>query len=192
MDCITHYWEDSWLKYYPRVNLLPANALIRLLSYCPRERDTNFVFGKESEVPRCVLHFGKEYRYGGKTRRGMDFSQLPDELLTLKLWSETHANTTFNNIIVNYYIRPNDYVAIHSDRNTVSGSPIYSFSFGSTRMFHVYKKPVLQEKILKLHLPLEDKSLLIMGGKFQDEYMHCILKGKTWNPRINVTLRNLE
>jgi hypothetical protein len=87
-----YHWDNSWLKYYPRVTFFSYDIIPILLSYCPKERETNLFYGKNYTVPRFTLRYGTEENYGGRWRKSEDLSNLPFEIAILKSWSGSFWN----------------------------------------------------------------------------------------------------
>ena len=84
-----------------------------------------------------------------------------------------------------------DTMGWHRDNERILGKhpTIASLSFGATRIFRMRH---FRDSNLKISIPLSHGSLLIMAGKTQDCWSHCLPKTtKVLDARINITFRNI-
>lgn len=102
-----------------------------------------------------------------------------------------------NSVVLNRYDNGDNYIGHHAD-GTVTlypDSPIYSFSFGATRVFEVAERKT--KKVL-LAVPIEDCHCYIMRGRFQTDLTHAVPQIKPKSValkvpfRINVTFRCVD
>lgn len=150
------------------------------------------IFGKTINQPRLTALYGnpeKPYGYSGIIMQPLVWT---DFLLEIKSRVEEKAKTNFTHVLLNYYRDGKDSMGWHRDNEAVLGpNPnIVSVSFGETREFQIrhYAK-----KKLKLKLPLDHGSLVIMGGSSQHLWEHQIPKtAKPMGPRINLTFRKIQ
>jgi alkylated DNA repair dioxygenase AlkB len=96
----------------------------------------------------------------------------------------------FNSVLANLYRDGNDSMGWHVDKEKELGrNPfIASLSLGAQRVFKLR-----HTKIGKgLDLTLSHGSLLLVGGRLQHAWRHCLPKMKhIETPRINLTFRRL-
>ena len=120
-------------------------------------------------------------------------------------------------MLLNWYKDGSDYMGPHSDdeRQLVPKAAIYSFNFGARRDFVIsgrkgrvannfgsshannnsvesalMKRETSDTKPYRKVIPLENNSMLIMGGEMQKYYKHAVPKRKgVMGRRINVTFR---
>lgn len=159
----------------------------QLLDQVPWRHEPIKIFGKEVLQPRLTAWYGdKEYSYSGITMNPIMWNE---PLLNIKKKIEAKCRVTFNSALLNYYRDGKDSVGWHRDNEKELGpNPIIgSVSLGATRtlQFKHYQNPQL-----KLSLPLEHGSFLLMQGRTQHLWQHCIPKTtKVLAPRINITFR---
>ncbi len=188
-----------------KVNLLPIDGTVnyfgvilpkpeadyyfeRLLSTIAWKNDEAIVFGKHIITARKVAWYADQsysYTYSGTTRRGLPWAK---ELLELKALVEGKLNEHFNSCLLNLYHSGEEGVSWHSDgeKYLKQDGPIASLSFGAERSFW-FKHKRTKEKV---GLVLDHGSLLVMKGKTQANWLHCLPKTKKiQTPRINLTFR---
>jgi alkylated DNA repair dioxygenase AlkB len=96
----------------------------------------------------------------------------------------------YNSVLINLYRNGMDSNGWHADNEKELGENpvIASVSFGAERTFKL-KSNTGNEKHSIL---LRNGSILLMDGKTQHEYKHCIPKEpKVLEPRINLTFRTI-
>jgi len=148
------------------------------------------LFGKVMKIPRLQAWYGDNnlsYRYSNMRLIAKPW---PDALLALKAKVSAYCQHDFNAVLANLYRNQNDSVGWHSDDEPELGQlpTIASLSFGAEREFQL-KHIVSKEKI---SLALAPGSLLIMRGKTQHYWQHCLPKrSKVISPRINLTFRKI-
>ncbi len=180
--------ETSWITISKLPEELQLKDFESLYKLIPTEQATVTIYGKQHKVPRFLKTYGHGYKFSNEEHKA---EELTDPFL-IKLLEYTNKAENYkfkyNGELVNWYRDGNDYIGEHSDneKDLVQGAPIYSFSFGATRDFIIKSKKDDQ----KIVLPLEDNTLLIMGGETQKYYKHSVPKRlKCKKARINVTIR---
>lgn len=149
------------------------------------------MFGKTHLEPRLVAWYGDpaaRYVYSGI--ENVPLSWTPD-LIRIKSYVEKVAGTHFNSVLLNLYRDGNDSMGYHSDDEPELGreSVIASLSLGSDRKFNMRNKE--SGRLVSMNLP--NNSLLIMKGKFQEEWRHAVPKTKkVVGERINLTFRKIH
>lgn len=181
--------RDGELYYRPAF-IQPASA--RELFECLHEtldwqQEDIVIAGRRIKVPRLVCWYGDTdavYRYSGVVHRPLPW---PAILLELKRQIETYSGWSFNSMLGNLYRDGNDSMGWHADKERELGDNprIASLSLGAHRLFRLRHR--LGER---QDLELEDGSLLLMGGKLQHHWRHCLPKTRQpTGPRINLTFR---
>ncbi len=149
------------------------------------------IFNKEVSIPRLSAWYGNaglSYSYSGLK---LEPNEWNEELLIIKEKIENHLGIQFNSVLINLYRNQNDSMGWHCDNEKELGlePKIASISLGSNRMFHLKHKT---HKQLKLKVPLNNGSLLMMEGKMQQNWLHAIPKANhEIGPRINLTFRTI-
>jgi len=148
------------------------------------------IFGKVMKIPRLQAWYGDShlrYSYSNITLIAKPWSE---RLLGIKAKVSDYCQQDFNAVLANLYRNQNDSVGWHSDNEPELGNmpTIASLSFGAEREFQL-KHIITKEKV---NLMLTSGSLLIMKGKTQHYWQHCIPKRtKTIASRVNLTFRNI-
>jgi alkylated DNA repair dioxygenase AlkB len=148
------------------------------------------LYGKKILVPRLVGFHGDSdvaYRYSGRLHVANKWTP---KLLALKQQMCDFLLIDFNCVLANLYRDGNDYMGWHSDDEAMLGdsSVIASLSLGESRVFK-FKHKVSGEVV---NVNLHDGDVLIMGGRLQENWVHCIPKTKKRKqPRINFTFRKI-
>lgn len=140
-------------------------------------------------LPRLTSWYGdegKSYSYSGIKS---DPNQWNKGLLYIKEQIEKVAQVNFNSVLLNWYRDGQDYLNWHADDEKELGiNPIIaSVNFGETRDFQIKNN---QDHSLKVTIPLEHGTLLIMGGEMQHFWQHAVPKrAKVKKSRFNLTFR---
>lgn len=179
----------SWIKQFSLPDDIKCSpkTFDELLSLKPADRGKVIVYGKEFDVPRWQKSFGRDYYFSGVNHKA-DSIEHP-YLKKLLNYVNEHSGKVYQGMLINWYMNGEEYIGFHSDDESqlVRGSDIYSFSFGETRDFVIKSK---RNKEFKLSLPLENNTIIIMGGEIQKYYLHGVPKRlKVSEPRINITMR---
>ncbi len=185
---------DGDISYFPEfLSIEKADHYFKVfLETVPWQQDDIKVFGKVYAQPRLTALYGnnkKPYTYSGLTMQPHEFTK---ELLDLKRLIETHTDVHFTSCLLNLYRDGQDSNGWHADDEKELGTNpvIASISLGQERFFHLKHK---QNRTLKLKLPLEHGSLLLMKGGTQHHWLHQIAKtAKPCAPRINLTFRVIQ
>lgn len=181
---------DGVVNYFgPIFSQTESDALFdRLLREIPWKHDELVMFGKPLVTARKVAWYGDstfDYTYSGTTKRALVWS---DELLGIKAAVETFTASTFNSCLLNLYHDGSEGMGWHSDDESslAKDSAIASVSLGAERIFKFKHKTTGRV----LSTLLEHGSLLVMRGRTQRHWQHCIPKTqKIHAPRINLTFR---
>lgn len=180
----------SWYAYciLPDEMKLSPEEFQQLWDEQPEEASTMIVYGQTIEVPRKEQSYGISYNFSGKVHSAKPFTPLIQKYIDFANAIDDSPGT-FNMAFLNWYVNGESYIGFHSDDETqlIKDSPIYCFSFGATRDFR-FKDKNTNETIVTI--PLENNSLIVMGGKCQSTHKHSVPKRlKVKHPRISITLR---
>ncbi|CAF0733279.1 unnamed protein product [Rotaria sordida] len=140
-------------------------------------------------TPRYTTVFGIDDTQQSKEKYNRTPREIPPILNELKQHVEQITNTTYNFVLVNFYINGQDSIAYHSDDEHWLGDQpcIASLSLGAERDF--YMKNKLNEN-LKQNFILNSGDLIIMRGKTQHAWLHSVPKRTSQlSGRINITFR---
>lgn len=159
-------------------------------------QDEIMMFGKRTKVPRLTSWYADsnvKYGYSGLQLIPRDWTV---ELWELKAKAEQLSGHTFNSVLLNYYRGGADSMGWHSDDERELGvNPvIVSTTFGYPRRFLIREKANYNNKkeIELKEIELEDGSVLVMQGDFQETYQHSIPKtAKKVGERLNLTFRTI-
>ncbi len=155
------------------------------------KQDEIIIFGKRIITKRKVAWYGDvpfEYTYSNSTKRALPWS---NDLLTLKKIIESRTNETYNSCLLNLYHNGSEGMSWHSDDEVmlVENASIASLSIGVGRRF-AFKHKETKEKV---HITLENGSLLEMKGTTQKCWRHALPKStKISAPRVNLTFRKMH
>ena len=164
---------------------------VRLHTSTPWRQDRITMYGREIDIPRLQAWYGDSrctYSYSGISLEPQPWSPL---LLDLKQRIEQVAGTEFNSVLINLYRDGQDSNGWHADNEPELGPEpvIASLSLGSVRRFRLRNNA---DKKQTISLDLPSGSLLLMAGKTQQSWQHCITKTtRVVEPRINLTFRKI-
>ena len=189
------------------VNLLPVDGVVNYYGKIIDQKKTQFyfqtllntiewkndeakIFGKHFITKRKAAWYGDNdfsYTYSNTTKQALPWT---NELLALKTIVENITGTLFNSCLLNLYHTGDEGMGWHSDdeKSLDKDSTIGSLSFGAERKFSLKHKQTKQATSVLL----ESGSLLVMSGKTQSNWLHCLPKTKkVTTPRINLTFRTM-
>lgn len=174
--------------HHLRRGFMPSgpHLLGNLLASIPWIRPTVRMFGKVVAVPRAEAWYGSAaYEYSGVHHEARP---MPEWLDRRRWHVEERAGARFNSVLLNLYRDGRDSVAWHSDDEPELGEEpvIASLSIGASRKFCV------REKVggRRTEVYLEDGDLLVMSGRSQADFQHCLPKtAHKVGPRVNLTFR---
>lgn len=168
-----------------------AHNIFTTIEHCVVWRQDKIqMFGKRVNIPRLQAYYGDSmlsYRYSNLTLQATPWIPC---LAELKQRVSEHCQHDFNAVLINLYRNQSDSVGWHSDDEPELGAmpTIASLSFGAVREFQL-KHRITKER---LSISLAAGSLLIMRGKTQQYWQHCVPKRTTTRqPRINLTFRKI-
>jgi len=155
------------------------------------KRESINLYGKNVLLPRMTSWYGdpgKSYSYSGINSNPNEWNK---GLIAIKKRIEEVALVKFNSVLMNWYRDGVDYLNWHADdEKTLGVNPIISsVNFGSMRDFILRNN----DTSLKISIPLNHGTLLIMGGELQHHWQHCVPKRKqVKGMRINLTFRAIN
>jgi len=178
------------LYYVPEfLDTREANHLFSaLLTELSWSNETIQIFGKSISVPRLVCWYGDRdayYRYSAVDHIPLAWTT---PLRTLKKKLQLFTGSKFNSVLGNLYRNGQDSMGWHADDEKELGNQptIASVSLGYSRMFKIRRK----DRSKSCNITLENGSLLIMTGNFQQMWQHSVPKTRApVEARINLTFR---
>lgn len=181
------------VRYYPDfIQWEKASELYRRLEKeIEWKQEPIRLFGKTILQPRLTALYGdpeKSYSYSGITMNPIPWN---NTLREIKFQIEKLSMESFTHVLLNFYRDGKDSMGWHRDNEASLGRnpTIASISLGETRDFQLRH---YEDKKIKLNIPLNSGSLLIMGGESQHFWEHQIPKSKKVSKgRINLTFRKL-
>jgi len=187
--------EKSWIKIVPQAVPMDFMKFHKIWKSRPTKQHSVIIFGKRYPVPRIQVMYGHSYSFSGNILEP-EKGETPQYIQTLFDYVRGDCpNFDWNGALVNFYKDGNNYIGAHSDdeKDLCKGSPIYSFSYGGTRTFRIKPKKADRVDWDKRDIPTKNGLLVVMGGDFQKEFTHEIVKTKKKvGARINVTIRSFK
>jgi len=181
--------EDAYLIYVR--DFVQSPSRIELDQDIAWEQQSIRLFGRQLELPRLTAWYGDpgtEYTYSGLKNSPHPWTDL---LQMLRLRLENQLGLEFNSVLCNRYANGEQYQGYHADdERELGGEPwIASLSFGARRKFLVKPK---RKGTVSQSFFLDDRSLLIMGGTLQRDFVHALPRMKSVEQlRINLTFRKI-
>jgi len=154
------------------------------------QQETIVIAGKRMLVPRLVCWYGDTgavYRYSGVEHHPLPWTA---SLEDLKECLQRCVGCEFNSVLGNYYRSGDDSMGWHADKERELGTnpTIASLSFGAERRFLLRHNKTRET----VQLNLMSGSLLVMGGRLQHHWRHCVPKSRAGSgARINLTFRKI-
>ena len=137
----------------------------------------------------CCYGFHQKNHYDIYVPTKITPLKIPNWLLPLKTYVESHTSQSYNFILMAYYRDGKDSITYHSDDERFLGKypTIASITVGAERLFCLKHK---QSKQVTKHL-LAHGDLFVMQNNCQQDYMHSVPKTNNFElPRISLTFRN--
>lgn len=189
--------KESWLDTCS-LDLGGESEFQKIWNLCPKERGKVMVFG-EKTTPRFQQSYIRDYTFSGVESKALP---LPKELERYLTWANLipQYGGKFNQALLNFYSDGTQYIGPHSDSETqlIPDSPIMTITLSlskdnsTDRIFRIRSKGG-EKKIVK-DVSTSNGLVLVMGGKFQKEFRHEIVKisgqkAEKTPPRISITFR---
>ena len=159
----------------------------------PAKKATIKIFGKTVECPRYTKNYLNPYTFSGIEHEALE--KMPKVIERLYIYSKG-ISPNLNQCLVNFY-EANGSIGKHSDneKQIVRGSDIHSWTFGPASRYFVLESLNGSERF---KINVTHNTLLIMGGKCQEEFCHQVPKKLNIDSedvnerRINVTFREFR
>lgn len=181
----------SRLGFNPRYVTDQQSLYQQLCDECLWTQPEVNLFGQRHKVPRLNAFYGDagvEYRYSGVVHQA---SGWPPSLQVLRRRIDSLLGTRFNTVLLNWYRDGGDTMGYHADNEKELGPQptIVSVSLGAARRFVMKRR---NAPATKRELLLEGGSLLVMAGRFQEEWLHAVPASRgEMAGRINLTFRRV-
>jgi len=187
-------FKELHLEYIPNfLTSKSSNTLHKIFRNSIKWKNDNFkIMGKNYKVSRKVALYGDKnifYKYSGSKKVAIPWTE---NLIILKNKIEKISKTNYNSVLLNEYDDGEVYMGWHSDNERELGinPTIASVSLGSSRDFLFKHK--FDKALKKVKINLSNGSLLIMKGRTQHLWNHCLPKRRMVHEgRINLTFRNI-
>lgn len=180
IDHNTHDWhQESEINELPFANI-------------EWQQDSVSMFGKTHNLPRLSAWYGdndRPYTYSGMTLQPKPWNSL---LLELQEALVPICKRQFNSVLLNWYRSGADHISWHTDAEPELGQNplIASVNFGASRRFLLRRR---DEHNVKLEIPLQHGSILVMAGALQHHWQHSVPKQKKVKAsRVNLTFRTIH
>ncbi len=167
-----------------------GNLLTNLTEALAWQQHRLWLFGRERLTPRLCAWYGDadaRYAYSGQALDPLPWTA---SLEDLRQRIEATLACRFNSVLVNLYRDGADSMGWHSDDEASLGPEpvIASLSLGDTRRLVLKHRRGVD--LASVDIPLAAGSLLVMAGRLQTHWRHCVPKTRRpVGPRINLTFR---
>jgi len=184
--------QGSIVDYWPNFLSRSSDWFASLEAEIPWQQHHVRLFGRELAAPRLSSWHGDRgasYRYSGTRYEPQPWTPT---LARIRAQLERELGVGFNAVLANRYKDGNDAMGWHCDDEPELGSEpvIASISLGASRDFQLKRK--LRGRAV-INLALADRSLLIMRGHCQRDWLHGLPRRKgVTQARINLTFRLIE
>jgi alkylated DNA repair dioxygenase AlkB len=159
------------------------------------ELEINRWFKSYLQTPNFDDRYKKSYMFSGKEQ--LEISEdLPDLIKPIFNYVKSLDNR-YNQVVVNWYEKENDYISMHSDwvDNMVDNYNIGIFNLygktDKTRILDIVNKKTFE----KTSIELQNGDLILLCGDFQNEFRHGIPKLSEENAisrRIGISFRQYK
>ncbi len=154
-----------------------------------RDKVPIILFGKTCYQKRAVAFFSDEskgYKYSNQIAEAMPIGPATRTILNSV---NSHFNTKFNGILVNFYADGTQYISAHSDdERTLDSSGVVALSIGTERIFRVRDR--LTKKIVYNLQTRSGKIIQMRGTNFQKKFTHEIpIQKRVKESRTSLTFR---
>lgn len=184
--------QDGVVDYYGKLlSVTDADDYFKtLFNTIEWKNDEALIFGKRIVTKRKAAWYGDqdfEYTYSNTTKKALPWTQALKEL---KCLVEQQTEESYNSCLLNLYHDGSEGMTWHSDDedDLKKNGAIASLSLGAERKFSFKHKKTKQS----CSINLENGSLIVMKGRTQHYWLHCVPKSKkVTEPRINLTFRTI-
>lgn len=212
--------KDTWLEFLELPEDLKKslkNDFKNLMGLAPTELGKVLVYDKDLgkhiekqiyrkfrsylNVPKLDTTIKKSYMFSGFKEQEID-NDVPKQFVPAVEYIK-ELDEKYNQLVVNWYEEGKQFIEMHSD---CTAKMIESHSVAVvtlTDVDHNYRTFNVEAKTLenvedstllisKLSVPLQNGQILIMGGKFQDNFRHGIPQSSAEGSRISLTFRQIK
>lgn len=133
---------------------------------------------------RDTHYIGPTYSYANTSHAHND--KWPTEVVKIKGAIECEYGIPINSVLINKYDSDENFIPFHKDNETcLNPEPtIFSLTVGEKGIMSIKDK---NEKVVEVIL--YPGCLLVMGGKFNENFYHSVKRPKSQKTRINLTFR---
>ena len=191
----TKLLDNSWLDEgkLPENLRLSGEDFESLWETHPKDYAEVMVYGSLIKTPRWQQSYINNYHFSGVCHQATTLPTIMKPYLAY-VNSLIKYGKCFNQVLVNWYENGSHYISSHKDDEVQlkPASNIITISFGTERKFRIRK----DKKIIK-DIMTQDGCILTMGGNFQKNYKHEIVKisgkkGENTGRRISITFRQFK
>lgn len=196
------YLNYSFYNYHKMSELIKTPDKSKVLVYNKNitnpkynEITTNRWFKSYLNTPKVPNYINKSYMFSGYEKKEVE-EKLPDIFNPIYQFFKRIDNR-YNQIVINYYEREHDSIALHSDwddnmiNNYVISILTLNKNNNKNRYFSIVSKNNNNnDKCIKIELL--DGLIITMGGNFQKNYRHGISRisqSNNLNERLGITFR---
>lgn len=160
------------------------------------EQQSIRIYGREVPQPRMTSWMGTgAYTYSGRRHEPAPMPPVVGDILARLECRGAFVGAgdnvaRFNSVLGNLYRHGGDSVSWHADDERELGQEplIASLSLGAARRFSIRHNATKR----RWDVTLQHGDLLVMGGRSQLDYQHCLPKTATRVlPRVNLTFRTI-
>ena len=176
-------------RFYDRAT---ADAMFDEISQYAGLNFTSYLIeGARVRSPRRMMWCAEggvgEYRFSANHVPGLRAHTLTPTLRRMRRDVEKAVGAPFNAVLINLYADGTEHAAWHSDDDPWLGRDfdVPSLSLGAARPFRTRRRGDVNETTVTLG----HGSLLLMKGRFQNEYEHSLPRVASAGVRINLTWR---
>jgi len=176
-------------RFYDRAT---ADAMFDEISrYAGLNFTSYLIDGKRVRSPRRMMWCSEdgvgEYRFSANHVPGLRAHAFTPTLRRMRRDVERAVGAPFNAVLINLYADGTEHAAWHADDDPWLGRDfdVPSLSLGAARPFRTRRRGDVNETTVTLG----HGSLLLMKGRFQNEYEHSLPRVASAGVRINLTWR---
>jgi len=186
--------KSSWLDSgsLPDSLFVDESGFREIWELHPGTRHEIVMYGKKTPVPRYQQAYLRDYSFSGSVSKVLP---LPDALSPyLEYANALGYSGKFNGFLINWYEAGENYIGSHCDDESqlVPEAPIITITLalpGEPRVFRLRDR----EKQIVKDVKTPNGIVLVMGGSFQKEFKHEIVKtAKPVGSRISITIRQFK
>lgn len=195
------YLNYSFYNYDKMTELIKTPDKSKVLVYNKNitnpkynEITTNRWFKSYLNTPKVPNYINKSYMFSGYEKKEIE-EKLPNIFNPIYQFFK-RIDSRYNQIVINYYEREHDSIALHSDwddnmiNNYVISILTLNKNNNKNRYFSIVSKNNNNNKSIKIEL--FDGLIITMGGNFQKNYRHGISRisqSNNLNERLGITFR---